>query len=744
MSDRDEQKPSDKDDDEIDVEWLVNVAGLLGMNRIRVRWKLLSLARKWSALGRDGSPATSRRFRHQKCWSCQQIRDLDETRCGNCGSRLGSKPAAFMRSLGFVVPPSLAVSSLLFTLNLAVYLRVWLVDGTSLFSLSQEALHACGAHGSYGFLEPSNLWRLGAAMFLHFNLLHLAMNLISLMQVGPSVEDLLGRGEMLLAYLVTGLVGNFVSELRPTPFIGAGASGAVMGLVGLAAGLGHAAHSIDGRAVRDRMLRWGAYTLLFGLMVGADNLAHAGGFISGGLWGLLRAKAAVFRGAPPSHPALGAVGALLLLTSGLPPLLVRVDKQALELQRQDLAYEAPYDAEPLADCDQTTRAHAYSLWNLLPPESRQGTFEEYVARFCSELREQAAASRKLALATKPRELPAALPTTSVSLDALFAELESSAAGDGRAAFEAWARSLALQLKSRKPIAVPGLHGSYRVVERPLLFGDTRLDIDATSDLAPLPEAGAAAAVPRALRKLLATHNVALPVVGSFLVRPCAPGEQAPCAAFVLGQDLERYAKGELDPAELTAALRKPPPPPSQPSAARGIALVEQVIRHVRENKLLANPVPMPAQEIAALTLPGGRPLPPSVRRWLAFDRSLVMRASQNRFSAFSVREVWSLIGSNDAPEWLARLSAMFPGDFLVLGLPVDDSVVTLYLAAADESGEVPIVAFDVDDIPTCYVDAGFDVWLALAYRLPGYKGVGGAPPRVLFDALGGREQVAAW
>jgi hypothetical protein len=121
-----------------------------------------------------------------------------------------------------------------------------------------------------------------------------------------------------------------------------------------------------------------------------------------------------------------------------------------------------------------------------------------------------------------------------------------------------------------------------------------------------------------------------------------------------------------------------------------------------------------------------------------------MPASQKRFSAFGVREVWSLLRSNDAPDWLARLSATLPGDFLVLGLPVDETVVTLYLAAADESGEVPIVVFDVDDVPTCYVDAGFDVWLASAYRLPGYERSEDPPPRVLFDALGGREQVAAW
>lgn len=319
-----------KADDGPDLEWLVSILGNLGMNRVRLRWKLAGLVRWWRRQDEEPEGAAERGFRHQSCWRCRQIRDIEERQCGNCGARLGSHAARVMRTLGLSVPPSLTVSSLLVAINVAIYVRVWLVDRSSLFALSPEALHLFGAHGSHGFLDPSQWWRIGAAMFLHFNLLHIGMNMFSLVQVGPSLEELLGRGEVLFVYMLTGLVGNLVSELRPTPFIGAGASGALMGLVGLAAGLGHASRSAEGREIRNRMLKWGGYTLAFGLAIGADNLAHAGGFIAGGVWGLIRGKRVVFGGQPPSHPALGVAGVVLLLASAAPPLLVPVSPEEIE------------------------------------------------------------------------------------------------------------------------------------------------------------------------------------------------------------------------------------------------------------------------------------------------------------------------------------------------------------------------------------------------------------------------------
>lgn len=59
-----------------------------------------------------------------------------------------------------------------------------------------------------------------------------------------------------------------------------------MGLVGLLAGWGHRDGTTIGRGVRDRMVKWGAYTMLFGLALGANHVAHAAGFVAGGALGL--------------------------------------------------------------------------------------------------------------------------------------------------------------------------------------------------------------------------------------------------------------------------------------------------------------------------------------------------------------------------------------------------------------------------------------------------------------------------
>jgi membrane associated rhomboid family serine protease len=691
------------DDDGVDLEWLVKLAGALGMNPIRVRWRLVALARWWAARKRDLAPATSRRFRHQKCWSCRQIRAVDEPRCGHCGARLGSKPAAFMRSLGFVVPPSLAMSSLLVSLNLAIYLRVWMADGTLAFGLSHESLLVFGAHGSHGLADPVGWWRLLASMFLHFNLLHLGLNMMALLQVGPSVEDLLGRGEMLSAFLLSGIAGNLLSELRTTPFIGAGASGAILGLVGLAAGVGHASRSVEGRTVRNRMLQWGAYTLLFGVAMGADNLAHLGGFVAGGVWGLARATRVVFRGQPRSHPALGLMGGLLLGASTLPPLLRPVDPRQ-RARAPAAAYDEEVEERSLGPVDVVASA---------------------------------------APAQGPRSLDSDLPVVgpqASSIEELLGELERAGGVDPRGSFTRWGRGLAHRLKQRQVVSIPGLRGGYRIVARSMPNGAVWFEVEATTALAPPPGDGAADEVPRALRSLLARGDVVLPPVGSFVVRPCLEGEASPCASFVLGGELEAYGLGESDDAKLAAVLGASAPSNAASSGVRGVALVEIVIEHVEAYGLVAMPSPMGASELASLTFPGGRPLPPSLRRWLRFDRTVPFGDQPPR--ALRARAYWKAELRYDDPGWLRRLDAVIPRE--VVPLPGgDESRTALYLGAMDERGEYPLLVFDIDDVPSVYFEAGFDVWLARHFSLPGFDPPE-LPARVAQEAFGGRTSLTAW
>ncbi len=76
-------------------------------------------------------------------------------------------------------------------------------------------------------------WRLVAAGFLHASLPHLLTNIVSLLAFGPTLERRLGPTAFALVYLLA-LVGGSVASVatHDAPFIGVGASGAIVGSLG--------------------------------------------------------------------------------------------------------------------------------------------------------------------------------------------------------------------------------------------------------------------------------------------------------------------------------------------------------------------------------------------------------------------------------------------------------------------------------------------------------------------------------
>jgi rhomboid protease GluP len=81
-------------------------------------------------------------------------------------------------------------------------------------------------------------WRLLAAMFLHFGPLHLLFNMIGLYYFGSFVETTLQTQRFLIAYFFSGigsmfLVATLAIQTNAPPVIHAGASGAIMGLLGI-------------------------------------------------------------------------------------------------------------------------------------------------------------------------------------------------------------------------------------------------------------------------------------------------------------------------------------------------------------------------------------------------------------------------------------------------------------------------------------------------------------------------------
>ncbi|MFG1819161.1 rhomboid family intramembrane serine protease [Kribbella sp. NPDC049174] len=82
-------------------------------------------------------------------------------------------------------------------------------------------------------LVDSEPWRLLTSAFTHLQIFHIFANLFMLYQVGPPLEQMLGRLRYVILYLLSALGGSVAVWFLAAPVSATlGASGAVLGLVG--------------------------------------------------------------------------------------------------------------------------------------------------------------------------------------------------------------------------------------------------------------------------------------------------------------------------------------------------------------------------------------------------------------------------------------------------------------------------------------------------------------------------------
>ncbi|HEU4718846.1 MAG TPA: rhomboid family intramembrane serine protease [Bacteroidia bacterium] len=132
-------------------------------------------------------------------------------------------------------------------------------------------------------------WRMFTSMFLHFGIIHLAVNMYSLFSLGRIIEPFVGRWRFLVLYLCAGLGGSAVSLWWHTNAAGAGASGAIFGLAGIFGAL--LTTDLIRKEYRGKMLRSIAQAIVINLAIGLmgsiDNSAHIGGLLTGAIGGYL-------------------------------------------------------------------------------------------------------------------------------------------------------------------------------------------------------------------------------------------------------------------------------------------------------------------------------------------------------------------------------------------------------------------------------------------------------------------------
>lgn len=132
-------------------------------------------------------------------------------------------------------------------------------------------------------------WRLLSAIAVNGGVLQLIINLLALLLVGLQMEFAFGFWKVFAVYVISGFGGSVLSALVIRNQVFAGASGAVMGLIGASLADMIVNWDVTGRRVLKfvDLILFALISVAFGLMPQVDNFANLGGFLTGFLLGFV-------------------------------------------------------------------------------------------------------------------------------------------------------------------------------------------------------------------------------------------------------------------------------------------------------------------------------------------------------------------------------------------------------------------------------------------------------------------------
>jgi membrane associated rhomboid family serine protease len=184
------------------------------------------------------------------------------------------------------------VTNILIGINVAIFLVLAFLS-KSIVQIDQTVLYQAGAQVNPLILKnpAGEFWRIFTAMFLHFSIIHIGLNMLSLFFIGAVVEVFYGKWRYLVIYLGSGIVGGIVTLFVSPDAFAAGASGAIFGVFG-ALGVFYFVNRRNmgafGRGAITNWLFWLGLNLFFGFS--SANIGiwdHIAGLIAGMLIALL-------------------------------------------------------------------------------------------------------------------------------------------------------------------------------------------------------------------------------------------------------------------------------------------------------------------------------------------------------------------------------------------------------------------------------------------------------------------------
>ena len=221
--------------------------------------------------------------------------------CGNCGKLMGTGVECpycgadnskvrvrLKRAAGKAQGASFSATLVFVGLNAFFFILAMAIGGSQKASMSLELMGTdpmvileLGAKHN-PLIDKGQWWRFVMPVFLHYGLIHVALNTWWLWSLGPKMERDLGPWFFTLIYLASGIGGVVASYWLNPMAPSAGASGAVSGMIGAVIAR---RWMLDGH-LRDPITRWAIQVVImiavFGLVVDQiDNAGHGGGFLTG-------------------------------------------------------------------------------------------------------------------------------------------------------------------------------------------------------------------------------------------------------------------------------------------------------------------------------------------------------------------------------------------------------------------------------------------------------------------------------
>lgn len=155
-------------------------------------------------------------------------------------------------------------------------------DRSDIDAQNSQSLQSSELQPSFSSYSLSDsLTRIFTSMFVHGNIAHIAFNLLALAYLGTFAERAIGIPRYVLVYFISGIVAALFHGAIATYILHngnvvlIGASGAISGVLGIAAALGNT-----------RAYYWLVVQILFAVVGSVSALsiaftAHVGGFIAG-------------------------------------------------------------------------------------------------------------------------------------------------------------------------------------------------------------------------------------------------------------------------------------------------------------------------------------------------------------------------------------------------------------------------------------------------------------------------------